>query len=557
MYTSYFGLKENPFSIAPDPQYLYLGRRDREALAHFQYGISVSGGFVQLTGEVGTGKTMLIRALLEELPDNVDVALVLNPVMTVLEFVAAVCDELRVDYPKDTTSLKVLVDALNQFLLANHARGRRTVLIMDEAQNLDRKVLEQVRLLTNLETSKHKLLQIILVGQQELTAKLARHDMRQLAQRITARYCLGNLGRSETREYIAHRCQVAGADRIPFTRTAMNAVYRLSRGNPRLINIICDRALLAAYSRTEPVVAATTVRRAAAEAGRGAGAGRPRWQWSLALGAGVLVIGLGLLASWPRFSAFHAGRPAPATAKAEKAAAPAAQAELAGPVKSVAAGERHADLAKLLADPKVPTDTQTAFRGLFARWGLGEVTLVEGRTGCEIAEDMGLACILSTGTWNHLRNYNRPALIELRDGEGQRHHVLLSALDAQAGTVELDFGGERRRFNMNEVDQYWYGKYLLFWRPPASRADALHRGTKGESVVWLRDVLARYQGAEAPSTRSDLFDSGLEDQVKAFQRDHRLIADGIVGQFTLMQLKNYDSRQTPPTLWQLAQSRKG
>ena len=198
MYTSFFGLNEKPFSITPDPRYLYMSERHAEALAHLIYGVRESGGFIQLTGEVGTGKTTLVRSLLQQLPEFADVAVVLNSQLSRIEFLTSICEELHVELPEQRNSVKALTDALNGFLLHNHSLGRRTILIVDEAQNLRLEVLEQVRLLTNLETAKQKLLQIILIGQPELREQLARNDMRQLAQRITGRYHLEPLSSDET-----------------------------------------------------------------------------------------------------------------------------------------------------------------------------------------------------------------------------------------------------------------------------------------------------------------------------------------------------------------------
>ena len=236
MYIGHFGLTEPPFSITPDPRYLYMSEAHREALAHLLYGIGEGGGFVQLTGEVGTGKTTLCRCLLEQLPARVDVAFILNPKLTDVELLATICDELRIPYPAGTTSRKVYVDALHQYLLDAHGRGHRTVLILDEAQDLAPDVLEQIRLLTNLETTTEKLLQIILIGQPELIRILERDDLRQLAQRITARYHLRPFAEPDTRAYIAHRLEVAGAKEKIVSDAATRAVHRASRGIPRLIN---------------------------------------------------------------------------------------------------------------------------------------------------------------------------------------------------------------------------------------------------------------------------------------------------------------------------------
>ncbi|MDF1614641.1 ExeA family protein [Desulfurivibrio dismutans] len=265
MYKNHFGLNYKPFSITPDPRFLYLSARHREALAHLLYGVSEGGGFVLLTGEVGTGKTTLCRSLLEQLPPQVDLALILNPRLDAVELVAAVCDELQISYPPGCTSLRTLVGALNDHLLQSHATGRRTVLVIDEAQNLSPEVLEQVRLLTNLETSESKLLEITLLGQPELREILARPELRQLAQRITARYHLNPLNLEETVAYVRHRLRVAGVSRPLFTRGALKALARLSGGIPRLINVICDRALLGAYVEERNEVDAAILRRAARE----------------------------------------------------------------------------------------------------------------------------------------------------------------------------------------------------------------------------------------------------------------------------------------------------
>src|SRR5471030_1754162 len=248
MYLSFFGLLEKPFAITPDPRYLYLSERHAEALAHLLYGINDAGGFVQLTGEVGTGKTTIIRSLLAQTPKNAEIALILNPRMTAPEFLP-ICEELVIGVPDAATeSRKDLIDILNHYLLRAHADGRRVVLVVDEAQNLAPEVLEQVRLLTNLETNTQKLLQIILIGQPELRELLGRNDLRQLAQRVTARFHLQPLAREETIAYVRHRLRIAGSTSEIFSGAALREVHRLSGGVPRVINIICDRALLGAYT---------------------------------------------------------------------------------------------------------------------------------------------------------------------------------------------------------------------------------------------------------------------------------------------------------------------
>src|SRR5450759_1818820 len=265
MYQSYFGLAEEPFSIAPDPRYLYMSQRHQEALAHLLYGVNAGGGFVLITGEVGAAKTTVCRCLLEQIPESCDVAYIFNPKLTVEELLSTICAEFGITCPPGNTSVKVYIDCINAYLLDAHARCRHTVLIIDEAQNLSADVLEQLRLLTNLETNQRKLLQIILLGQPELAAMLERPELRQLAQRIIARYHLGPLDRQEVAAYVQHRLGVSGAQRQLFPAALMGRLYRLSGGVPRVINVLCDRALLGAYVQGKERVDRRTLAHAAHE----------------------------------------------------------------------------------------------------------------------------------------------------------------------------------------------------------------------------------------------------------------------------------------------------
>lgn len=312
MYAKHFDFRELPFSITPNPRYVYLSPKHREALAHLLYGISAGGGFVALTGEVGTGKTTLCRCLLEQLPEDVDIALIFNPRLNSRELLASICDELRIPHPQHRASLKLLIDLLNRHLLDAHARGRRTVVLIDEAQNLNYDVLEQIRLLTNLETNEAKLLQIILVGQPELNALLRRQNLRQLSQRVTARYHLRPLSLAETTAYIRHRLMVSGGSERIFTPLAVAKIYRLSTGIPRLINLICDRALLGAYTQNKTKVGYWIVRKAAREVlpavDRGGLSLRPAGA-AMTLGAVTLVAGAAYFALAPGVGAgFVAGK---------------------------------------------------------------------------------------------------------------------------------------------------------------------------------------------------------------------------------------------------------
>lgn len=254
MYLNYFGLSDNPFSIAPNPDYLFMSPRHKEALAHLTFGLQESGGFVMLTGEVGTGKTTVSRKLLQQLPDHTQVAMILNPTLSALELLATICDELRINYSDEKASLKYYTDRILGKLASNHDAGINTVLIVDEAQHLLPEVLEQLRLLTNLETNREKLLKVVLIGQPELQQLLKRNELRQLAQRITARYHLLPLTGSEVKEYIAHRLSVANGDKSIFSQAALQAVYQISGGIPRVINLLCDRALTLTFTSQHPIV---------------------------------------------------------------------------------------------------------------------------------------------------------------------------------------------------------------------------------------------------------------------------------------------------------------
>jgi general secretion pathway protein A len=548
MYTHFFGLHENPFALPPDPGYLYLGRAHQEALAHLRYGIEQGGGFVQLTGEVGTGKTLLVRSTVERLPDNVDVALILYPILSVFEFVAAICDELRVSYPSGTTSLKDLIDALNAHLLESHATGRRTVLVIDEAQNLNREVLEQVRLLTNLETTKQKLLQIVLIGQPELDSLLAQRDLRQLAQRITARYRLTSLTRRETYDYILHRCRVAGAKTPLFSRAALRWAHTLSNGVPRLINVICDRALLGAYSGEQSVVDAAVVRRAAAELDLGTRARVPGWL-PLATAAGLGALAIGALFWYGRLSPPSA----PATTATAERRVPETALLAGSSVVTLATGERAAQgvaatpvaLDVVLQQHATSTDTDSALKLLFARWKITQPGL-SGANACARALQAGLRCTYRSGTWNNLRGFNRPAIVELIDGRGHSHHVLIVEIGAAGATIEL--AGQRHEIAFNEIDRLWFGEYMLLWPAQLLAQGVLRQGAQGPAVAALRAALSAYRGEPGAAATGAGFDEPLELRVKEFQRAHRLTPDGAVGELTALYLSSYERDASLPRL---------
>ena len=560
MYLSFFGLNEKPFAITPDPRYLYLSERHAEALAHLLYGINEAGGFVQLTGEVGTGKTTIVRSLLAQTPKNAEIALILNPRMTAPEFLLTICEEIGIGVPDASMeSLKDLVDILSHYLLKAHANGRRVVLVVDEAQNLAPAVLEQVRLLTNLETNTQKLLQIILIGQPELRELLGRNELRQLAQRITGRYHLHPLSRDETAAYVRHRLRVAGATSDIFSGPALSEIYRLSVGVPRVINVICDRALLGAYSMDRHRVTGTLVRNAASEV-----FGKrivPNWlPWAAAGSTAVVVLSatVGLWNAHPWRTKPQAGgnaadtqarmtTPTTSPTTADGKLTPVSNAAP-GTIPAVAVGTiaREQPLAELLSQHAADTDPDSAFSKLFGLWGIKYV-VTSGTDPCTQASQQGLECLTQRGSLSQLQLYNRPAILLVNDDDGGSHQIVLTHLDDEHARIEL--GGATHEIKIGELLRYWLGDYVMLWRPGTSQVKALSPGMHGADVRWLRESLQHVRGEHSDGPVSDVFDAELGNLVRDFQRQHRLTVDGIAGVQTQIALASAVAGTDAPLLY--------
>jgi general secretion pathway protein A len=532
MYLRYFGLNEAPFSITPDPAFVFLSPRHRDALAHLMYGIGKggSGGFVQLTGEVGTGKTTLCRCLLEQIPEGTHIALLLNPLVTPRELLASISEELGIDISESIDSTRLLVDGLNHYLLTAHERGERVVVVIDEAQNLSPEALEQVRLLTNLETSKEKLLQIVLLGQPELRELLQRRTLRQLAQRITARYHLSPLGPKDTHLYIRHRMQVAGAQRNPFRRNAMNALYQRSQGIPRLINIIADRSLAAAFAMERLDVTAAMVHAAANEVQLGERQVK-RVRWPLLLGA-TAVAAVAVLAV-ARFNDFRFSEDTANVETVEQILQVVDEPEISVPVMPPvvpASPEETLEPEVLATLDKVWLEDhqQVVWQGLADLWSQPGATFVI-QAACNGENGLGYACLRDQGNWSKINKLGLPVVLVLQDQTPV--YLLLQGLNADR--VLVGAADQLITVSKESVESFWLGTYLVPWPQAAGWPSFIRLGDKGSAVATVFEMASQ---VDEPYNGEPVFDEAFELWLKDFQARNGLEADGIVGRNTLLHL---------------------
>lgn len=566
IYNDYFGLKESPFSIAPNPQYLYMSDRHRDALAHLTYGIQGDGAFILLTGEVGTGKTTVCRCLLDQIPEKVDTAFILNPKLTAVELLAAACDDLNIKYPKKA-SIKVLTDRINAYLLNAHSKDRRTVLIIDEAQNLSIEVLEQLRLLTNLETHQQKLLQIILLGQPELLTILAKPELRQLSQRITARFHLDALNRNEIAAYIKHRLVVAGAKGTFFPNSAINRIYKISSGIPRVINLICDRSLLGAYSEGEIQVSPGIVKKAAKEILGYRPAIRINWQYAAIASTTALFVTIlmfiyaGTHQEPPQQLVGNTSHPgsqepavnqpvrnlpttaAPLTAidPRDNSAQRATISTASGDPTSAAGIDRQEAVLDHKSGPSAKQflgheTLDAALSDLLSIWGVGFTRNVTA--SCQTAETIGLFCYSSITGLNEMNDFNRPVVIRLRN-----QWFTLKSLDK--GSASLKAGTRTYDMPILEFIDNWDGNFTLLWRAPPAYKGPLSKGDRGPAIDWLVNRLALINAEPLVLSAGYIFDGELESKVKQFQLSSGLTPDGIAGVKTWIKINDEDDSNTP------------
>ena len=553
MYSHNFGLTQDPFSIAPDPRYLFMSERHREALAHLLYGVAgpdgvaggIGGGFVLLTGEIGTGKTTICRCFLEQIPAGCHVAYIFNPKLSVIELLQSICEEFHITVAPAASSpptVKDYIDPLNAFLLQSHAAGQSSVLIIDEAQNLKPDVLEQLRLLTNLETSERKLLQIVLIGQPELRSMLARPELEQLAQRVMARFHLDALTGAETTQYISHRLAVAGhTGPLPFDAPALKRIHHLTRGVPRRINLLCGRALLGAWANGLQRVDRKVVDKAAAEVfGPDIAAvptASPR-RTNYALGGLALLAGAALTGFmlWnqqqkiPQATRTVAQPAAQATANTAVATLPVGAASSA-PAKPAVAPLPVEEVETLL--PTLPRDLNTAWRELGAIWKLP----ADDGDPCLGATAQQLQCYRTGGlSVPLLRQLGRPGILTLQGANGVPVHALLMGLNEQTAT--LQGAGELHKVRLVTLGQLWRGDFATYWRPPPAYSPELHGASSGPAIRHLASQLSLLDGVPAPEASSapPTLDAALRARVRAFQRAHGLVPDGQPGPMTFMQI---------------------
>ena len=577
MYEKFFGLSRDPFSIAPDPRYLFMSERHREALAHLLYGLNAGGGFVLLSGDIGTGKTTVCRCFLEQIPADCHVAYIFNPKLTVEELLTSICDEFHVPLPPSAAiggTAKSLIDPLNAFLLRAHAAGQNSVLIIDEAQNLSSDVLEQLRLLTNLETNERKLLQIILIGQPELRGMLARPELEQLAQRVIARFHLEALSPPETADYIAHRLAIAGlTGPLPFDKKALARIYTLARGVPRRINLLCGRALLGAYASGKPHVDRAMLDKAAQEVfgdetaisgtvqqrTRQAALSRSKaWMPVLLSSAAGLVVGAAIVStvSWSvlnrTWTAVAANSKDVVAATAGVSTAPqpllsasatADTAGIAAPVLSSSldgsAASSLTSRADFLAALAASTATQNqAWRALGPLWGI----TLNSYDACAAAQAQGVFCYTRQPlSLLLIRQLDRPGFLTLTDKSGHLVYALLTGLTADTATLTLD--KTSLTVALAVVAETWRGSFSTFWRQPVGLNGSPTGLATDASTRWLSEQLlqlAQSQGTasvvQASSTQPSMRELAARDRVNAFQVAQGLPADGRAGPLTLMQL---------------------
>ncbi|HHP0490880.1 ExeA family protein [Vibrio harveyi] len=532
MYKDFFGFVELPFSIVPNSRYLYLSQRHKEAITHLQAGLGDGGGFAMLTGEVGTGKTTVAKAMLANLDENTKAGLILNPTFSSRDLLEAICDEFKVSYPEEA-SLKQLNQAIHDYLLHNHKMGWTTLLVIDEAQHLAADVLEQLRLLTNLETDTRKLLKVLLVGQPELQRLLQTTQLRQLAQRITGRYHLLPLDEKETADYITFRLHTAGGDKQLFDRSSTKLIAKYSHGIPRLINLICDKSLNLSYHKGNVVVDKQTVHQACeevmqfqAEIYQQDQPVRRSFEWptwgSAAIGV-FAAVGIG----WAVMQKMPSQVSTSIQSNPIQVAQTTSQPVIAEMNEQLTSEQRNMLLEQ--------TQSNLAVNELYKLWGYRASV----RDNLCLSEPQStMRCERKMATWPLLVQQNRPVILEL-NYQGQVGYVLLYAIGNDK--VEVLNGSQRLRLPVSWLKPLWQGNIIELWQAPLR--ETLRLDMEGPAIEVLDTLLA--QAVNEQPLGTDIFDAALKERVELFQRWQGIGVDGIAGQRTLERLQQSVQTDAP------------
>tara|TARA_B110000483_G_scaffold55018_1_gene68683 strand:+ start:5357 stop:7093 length:1737 start_codon:yes stop_codon:yes gene_type:complete len=569
IYLQHFALKREPFSIVPDPDFLYPSQQHRQAVAHLKYGLDREGGFILLTGEVGTGKTTLTRTMLQRIPAHVRVAYVLNSKLNETDLLASICDELAIkrQKSKNLSFSKICIDALNQDLLASHAKGQKTLIVIEEAQNLSADVLETLRLLSNLETNTHKLLHILLVGQPELLEILGQKQLRQLNQRVVSRFHLLPLDQSELPNYINHRLHHAGAAGPIFDQGCIKMLFRLTKGVPRLINLICHQSLLAAYSLGAKSVSPALVKDASVEILSGLDNGKPSTSNKPLIVLLLLVLVMvsvfmflprSTLDSLALLVAVDKPNAEIVTSKAENIVSngtgPTAEDvnenynELLVVNDLVADSVEQSDTLSFIVEESIIgsgfTETSNPLVNLLAAWSIASSEVYSPEAFAGIATTFGLQSekVTQAAPWM-LNAIDRPGIVVLNENGGLLKSYLLTYIDDDSVTLKMKNG--EIDLDLDQFKDRWTGSFLYLWRPH-KEFDLLMQGdTDKLAMSWLQEKLSMDDEGIEKVIAGGRYTEAVKDQVVGFQRRHGLKADGIVGRQTLMRLNELFDDEIP------------
>lgn len=562
MYNNFFGFKERPFQLVPNPAYLFLSRSHEEAIAHLTYALSHGDGFVELTGEVGTGKTTLCRAFLEDLEKDTEVAYIFNPQLNQLELLKTINDEFGISSAANNT--KELIDTLNVFLMEKKSQNKNVILLIDEAQNLNKEVLEQLRLLSNLETNTSKLLQIILVGQPELQNMLDSHDLRQLRQRITLRWYLTPLSRKETKAYIRHRVNIASKKtEDKFTQSAYDLIYNYSRGIPRLINIACDRALLTAFGDNRRKVTGSIARSAIRELkSRGGDANRFFTRSRLLTGFMVLLC-LVLIAVflYKILPGYKTGTDKPGAMETKDTKNTTAIDSPGEPARETGSEIKTSlEFEDFLGTLTSRSSRFTAVKTAISRWeavpGLNPYLddIEDDNAFFQFAAARNnFHMLVVNNDLDLVKKLNLPAVLAFLPPKAMSPRYL--TLVKITGNEMIFKGGEKDEIIAVEpvkMQSYWSGNAYILWKNFFNYSGDIGLDAPAESVFTLKMLLRDIGFKEIKP--DNLYDDSTRETIKKIQEKHGIEVDGIVGARTKIVLYNEKKELKIPHIWSLNES---